>query len=65
MNTKRNLAIVLMVITTLVSGSVSPGADSVVWDGTDARGEPVASGIYFVRMTANESAVTRKMVLLK
>ena len=31
---------------------VSPGADGAVWDGLDANGEPVASGVYLVRVDA-------------
>lgn len=39
------------------------------WDGLDTRGEPVASGLYFARLTAETSAgeerLTRKMVLFR
>ncbi|HEX6791144.1 MAG TPA: right-handed parallel beta-helix repeat-containing protein, partial [Candidatus Krumholzibacteria bacterium] len=41
------------------------GQHSLVWKGTDRRGSPVASGIYFVRMIAAGEVFTRKMVLLK
>jgi len=36
-----------------------------VWDGTGAHGEPVASGVYFYRLTTERFTRTRKMVLLK
>jgi len=35
------------------------------WDGTNAAGQHVASGVYFYRMEAGEFRQTRKMVLLK
>jgi hypothetical protein len=37
----------------------------VRWDGTDAAGSPVASGIYFYKLAAADFSQTRKMVLLK
>jgi len=52
-------------VTTLVSGRVSGGRSSVVWDGTDSSGEAVASGVYLVRLTAESATLTRKVVLLK
>jgi len=52
-------------VTTLASGRVNGGRSSVTWDGTDAHGAPVASGIYFVRLTAKDASLTRKVVLLK
>ena len=35
------------------------------WDGTNAQGEPVASGVYFYTLTAGEFSATRKMLILK
>ncbi|MFH1864429.1 MAG: FlgD immunoglobulin-like domain containing protein, partial [Candidatus Eisenbacteria bacterium] len=52
-------------VTTLVSGKVPGGRSSVVWDGTDSGGEAVASGVYLVRLTAENASLTRKVVLLK
>ncbi|MCK4680990.1 VCBS repeat-containing protein, partial [bacterium] len=52
-------------VATLVSGRVAGGRRSVTWNGTDSRGAPVASGIYFVRLTAKDATLTRKVVLLK
>ncbi|MFH1688871.1 MAG: C25 family cysteine peptidase [Candidatus Eisenbacteria bacterium] len=54
-----------MRVATLVSGRVPEGRRSVTWDGTDARGVSVASGIYFVRLTAEGALLTRKVTLLK
>jgi plastocyanin len=52
-------------VTTLISKQLSSGYKSVVWDGRNAEGNQVASGIYFYRMTADDCSLTRKMVLLK
>jgi hypothetical protein len=37
----------------------------VRWDGTDAAGSPVASGVYLYRLVAGDFSATRKLVLLK
>ena len=41
------------------------GPHSVRWNGTDARGASVSSGIYICRLAAGKSIISRKMVLLK
>jgi immune inhibitor A len=41
------------------------GDYSIVWDGSDNGGIKVASGVYFYRLVAGESYLTKKMVLLK
>ena len=35
------------------------------WDGRNALGEPVASGVYFYMLTAGEFSATRKMLIRK
>ena len=35
------------------------------WDGRNALGEPVASGVYFYTLTAGEFTATRRMLILK
>ena len=35
------------------------------WDGTNAQGEPVASGVYFYTLTAGEFRATRKLLIRK
>ena len=49
----------------LVRKREEAGFYRVVWDGKDARGRQVSSGIYLVRMEAGEFSEVRKMMLLK
>ncbi len=41
------------------------GRGTVVWDGRSGEGEPVAPGIYFVRLKAAAKSMHRKVVLLR
>lgn len=52
-------------VRTLVDRAQSGGRQLVTWDGRDDRGQGVASGVYFYRMSAGSFVQTRKMVLLK
>ena len=49
----------------LVSDRITAGNHTKVWDGRDSRGNPVSSGVYFLRLTAGDRTLTRKAVLLK
>ncbi len=52
-------------VRTLVEGAVEPGRHAVAWDGRDERGAAVASGVYFVRLSAGERSSAKKILLLK
>ncbi|RME21156.1 MAG: T9SS C-terminal target domain-containing protein, partial [Candidatus Zixiibacteriota bacterium] len=52
-------------VATLVDKVQSPGTYTVVWDGQDSSGKPVATGVYFYRLTHGTKSETRKMLLLK
>ncbi|MBN1827482.1 MAG: T9SS type A sorting domain-containing protein [Candidatus Eisenbacteria bacterium] len=52
-------------VRTLVDGQSAAGSHQVVWDGRNARGRSVPSGVYFYRLTAPGVEMTRKMVLLR
>ena len=52
-------------VTTLVDKKQPPGYYEVRWEGTNVQGKPVASGIYFYRIEAEEFVASKKMMLLK
>jgi len=52
-------------VRTLASGLRPAGAARLVWDGTDDRGDGVASGVYFVRVESGETKLTSKVMLLR
>lgn len=52
-------------IRTLANGMQAAGSHSVVWDGTDARGNHVTSGVYIYRLTAGGFTQARKLMLMK
>ncbi|PWB68988.1 hypothetical protein C3F09_10735, partial [candidate division GN15 bacterium] len=49
----------------LADEMLSAGEHRVIWDGCDARGNQVASGVYLYRLTAGASSQSKKMLLLK
>ena len=49
----------------LVNRSMDAGVHSVTWDGRDASGTMVASGVYLARLEAGGKTMTREMVRLK
>lgn len=52
-------------VATLVHGRQSAGDYSVTWDGRLEEGTPASSGIYFISVVTDESAETRKAIMLK
>jgi len=41
------------------------GRQEIAWDGRDAIGSPLASGVYFYRLGAGGQVVTRRLVLFR
>jgi hypothetical protein len=52
-------------VATLVDTEEPAGEHEVEWNGTDTRGEPVASGVYFYRLQTPDFSDARKMILIK
>jgi hypothetical protein len=44
---------------------VEVGSHSLIWEGTDTDGSPVATGVYFYRLKVGDFSDTRQMLLLK
>ncbi len=52
-------------VATLESGMLEAGRHTATWNGKNADGKAVASGIYFFRLTRDGESMNRKAVLLK
>jgi hypothetical protein len=52
-------------VTSLVNKHQTAGYHTVTWDGSDAAGKPVSSGVYFYKMKAGEYSRINKMMLMK
>ncbi|MBD3165346.1 T9SS type A sorting domain-containing protein [bacterium] len=52
-------------VKTLVNAVRQAGNHTVTWNGTSDNGIAVASGVYFVRLSAGDNTQVRKMVLTK
>ncbi len=51
-------------VKTLYEGERTPGRYGATWDGRNARGDQVATGVYFYRMKTGKFVETKKMVLI-
>jgi hypothetical protein len=49
----------------LVDNLMQAGHHGIEWNGKDAHGRTVASGVYFYRLTAGKQTYTKKMILLR
>lgn len=52
-------------VATLINDLQSGGFHTIHWNGTDATGNQVATGMYFYRLITADKSITRKMILLK
>jgi hypothetical protein len=52
-------------VRTLVDGFLPAEAHSYEWDGRDAMGRAMSSGIYLYRLQVGDNTMTRKMTLMK
>jgi flagellar hook assembly protein FlgD len=52
-------------VASIADGAYNAGRHSVVWKGTDLKGNNVSSGVYFYKMTAGTFTKTKKMILMK
>ena len=52
-------------IRVLVDEPMPAGSHATTWDGTNASGVDVASGVYFYRMQAGNTVQAKRLVLLK
>jgi len=52
-------------IATLIDETLPGGLHVATWDGRNQRGDPVASGVYLVRLQAGSTTTSGKLVLLR
>ena len=52
-------------IRTLLDQPQEPGYYTTIWDGSDERGLPVSSGVYFYRIAVGEQILSRPLLLLR
>ena len=52
-------------VSVLVDGVMPPGRHRVGWDGRDAGGRRVPSGLYFLRVEAGDRLETRKVLVVR
>jgi hypothetical protein len=52
-------------VRTLVDRREGPGRREAVWDGRDARGQPVSSGVYFACLETARGRELKRMVLVR
>jgi hypothetical protein len=52
-------------VRTLLQAEAAAGAGSIVWNGVDAGGRPVASGVYSLRLVTDETVVQRQVTLVR
>jgi len=52
-------------VRTIFRGAVGAGTLDLSWDGTDEALRPVASGVYFTRVEAEDRVETRRMTLIR
>jgi hypothetical protein len=51
-------------VVTLIDGAGKAGMNEIVWDGRNAAGRRVASGVYFYRLDTPRGVLTRKMLVV-
>ncbi|MCB0292066.1 MAG: T9SS type A sorting domain-containing protein, partial [Calditrichaeota bacterium] len=52
-------------VNTLVDGNLPAGSYEYTWNGRDARGQQVASGIYLYSLETGSGKIVRKMLLAR
>jgi agmatine deiminase len=53
------------IVRTLLNGTIETGSHTVAWDGTDNGGNKVSDGIYIIRLTGQNSCLTKRIIVMK
>ena len=52
-------------VRTLWDAPLQPGQHDILWDGRDARGNPVASGVYYLKQKTHAGEAEEKLVIIR
>jgi hypothetical protein len=52
-------------VATVFEGKLPEGGETVVWNGLDQTGRPIASGVYFARVESGGEMQTAKLVYIR
>lgn len=52
-------------VKTLINGPLAAGTQAVRWNGSDDGGRPVPSGIFFLKLVADDRRATKKLLLMR
>jgi hypothetical protein len=52
-------------VATVFEGRLPAGGATIVWDGLDHAGHPIASGVYFARVESVGEIQTAKLVYIR
>jgi len=52
-------------VTTIVDGDMPAGEHTAIWDGRNASGDELSSGVYLCRVIASSFSQTIKIILLR
>jgi len=63
--TVRIYSVTGQLVSTLTPGQLGPGTHTVIWDGRNAAGLPVGSGMYLYVLRAGDFTAVRKMLLVR
>jgi hypothetical protein len=52
-------------VATLVDGVLAAGSHDAVWEGAGGAGRPAGPGLYFIRIEAGGTGLTRRFVVIR
>jgi hypothetical protein len=63
--TARVYSVAGKLVATVYDGRLPEGGETLIWDGMDDTGRPIASGVYFARVESSGDVLTSKLVFIR